>query len=183
MIRKISSSIIAFILTVGLFGNPILAEEQSPNRIHVAPPRIKPNKPPKRSKPIIVKSTPIPETIVEPEVIESNLEAVPTTSTIIINGESVSFEAYRINDNNYFKLRDLAYVLSEEKTVEVVEAESFVNAEGIKDITTVQFTAYLVNDNIYFKLRDLGVAFDFGVDWDGENNAVIIDTTKGYTTD
>lgn len=177
MMRKISSSIIAFILTVGLFGNPILAEEQSPNRIHVAPPRIKPNKPPKRSKPIIVKSTPIPETIVEPEVIESNLEAVPTTSTIIINGESVSFEAYRINDNNYFKLRDLAYVLSEEKTVEVVEAEV------IKDITTVQFTAYLVNDNIYFKLRDLGAAFDFGVDWDGESNTVIIDTTKGYTTD
>ena len=244
MLRKISSSILAFMLTLSLFGTPTLAEEQLPNSggqggsggsaptsvkeqtvteptqdepaviesetveepnttentpqhkieqgpgkggvapvktevIKVGDETDKTQDPAPNSDPIPIE--PNPETTPEPEIIEpKNLEAVPTTSTIIINGESVSFEAYLINGNNYFKLRDLAYVLSKEKTV---GAESSITAEIIKDITTVQFTTYLVNDNIYFKLRDLGAAFDFGVDWDGENNTVIIDTTKGYTTD
>jgi hypothetical protein len=46
--------------------------------------------------------------------------AKPTASTVLVNGKSVAFEAYNINDNNYFKLRDLAYVLSgTEKQFEV----------------------------------------------------------------
>ena len=46
--------------------------------------------------------------------------AVPTDSTIIVNGSEVAFNAYRINDYNYFKLRDLAYTLSgTEKQFEV----------------------------------------------------------------
>ena len=36
------------------------------------------------------------------------------------NGEQVAFDAYNISDNNYFKLRDLAYILSgTEKQFEV----------------------------------------------------------------
>ena len=46
--------------------------------------------------------------------------AVPTDSAIIVNGSEVAFNAYRINDYNYFKLRDLAYTLSgTEKQFEV----------------------------------------------------------------
>ena len=37
--------------------------------------------------------------------------ANPTASTVLVNGQSVDFDAYKINDNNYFKLRDLAYTL------------------------------------------------------------------------
>ena len=36
----------------------------------------------------------------------------PTSSTVYVNGEAVSFDAYNINDYNYFKLRDLAYALN-----------------------------------------------------------------------
>lgn len=36
----------------------------------------------------------------------------PTRSTVYINGDAVGFEAYLINDENYFKLRDLAFALS-----------------------------------------------------------------------
>jgi hypothetical protein len=36
----------------------------------------------------------------------------PTVSTVLVNGESVTFDAYNINGNNFFKLRDLAYTLS-----------------------------------------------------------------------
>ena len=40
------------------------------------------------------------------------VDALPTSSPVFINGEEISFDAYSINDNNYFKLRDLAYALS-----------------------------------------------------------------------
>lgn len=46
--------------------------------------------------------------------------ATPTTASVFVNASSVSFEAYNINDNNYFKLRDLAKALSgTEKQFEV----------------------------------------------------------------
>ncbi|MDR1616920.1 MAG: copper amine oxidase N-terminal domain-containing protein [Syntrophomonadaceae bacterium] len=40
------------------------------------------------------------------------LVAKPTSSTVLVNGENVAFDAYNISGNNYFKLRDLAYVLN-----------------------------------------------------------------------
>ena len=36
----------------------------------------------------------------------------PTPSTVFINGEATAFEAYNIGGSNYFKLRDLAFVLN-----------------------------------------------------------------------
>ncbi|MDR2356252.1 MAG: copper amine oxidase N-terminal domain-containing protein [Clostridiales Family XIII bacterium] len=38
--------------------------------------------------------------------------AVPTTASIFVDGVSKAFDAYNINGNNYFKLRDVAYTLS-----------------------------------------------------------------------
>lgn len=40
------------------------------------------------------------------------IEAVRTTSRVMINGEEVAFEAYNVEGSNYFKLRDLAYALN-----------------------------------------------------------------------
>ena len=40
------------------------------------------------------------------------LIAVPTVSTVAVDGEVIVFDAYNIGGNNYFKLRDLAYVMS-----------------------------------------------------------------------
>ena len=46
--------------------------------------------------------------------------ATPTASTVIVNGQDITFDAYNIGGNNYFKLRDLAFVLSNtEKQFEV----------------------------------------------------------------
>ena len=45
-------------------------------------------------------------------VISKAEEALPTTATVIINGQQVNFEAYSIEGYNYFKLRDLAYALN-----------------------------------------------------------------------
>lgn len=38
--------------------------------------------------------------------------AIPNASTVLVNGQSVSFEAYTIDGYNYFKLRDLAQALN-----------------------------------------------------------------------
>ena len=42
----------------------------------------------------------------------SNLNATPTASKVLVDGNNVSFDAYNIAGNNYFKLRDLAYVVN-----------------------------------------------------------------------
>lgn len=38
--------------------------------------------------------------------------ATPNHSTVLVDGKEVAFDAYTINQNNYFKLRDLAQVLN-----------------------------------------------------------------------
>ena len=46
--------------------------------------------------------------------------ALPTSSKVLINGKTISFEAYNINGSNYFKLRDLAMAVNgTEKQFEV----------------------------------------------------------------
>jgi len=42
----------------------------------------------------------------------STLTATPTSSTVLVNGTSVPFQAYNIGGSNYFKLRDTADVLN-----------------------------------------------------------------------
>jgi hypothetical protein len=142
------------------------------------------------------------------------LTAAPTSSTVLVNGETQAFDAYNISDNNYFKLRDLAHVLNgTEKQFEVgydeatraitltsgavytpVGGEMSGKGEGVKtptpttskiylDGAEVSFTAYMIDGNNYFKLRDIGQAFDFEVDWDGERQTIVIDTSKEYTPD
>ncbi len=44
--------------------------------------------------------------------IEEGIDAIPNESNVLVNGKKVSFDAYNINGNNYFKLRDLAFVLN-----------------------------------------------------------------------
>lgn len=56
-----------------------------------------------------VHPTPQPAT---PSLPSGSATATPNASTVFINGSPMSFDAYTINGNNYFKLRDLAFVLS-----------------------------------------------------------------------
>ena len=39
------------------------------------------------------------------------LSVNPTSSTVLVNGKQIAFESYNINGSNYFKLRDIAFVL------------------------------------------------------------------------
>jgi hypothetical protein len=66
--------------------------------------------------------------------------AVPTASKVIVDGKEVSFEAYNIDGNNYFKLRDLAKAVNgSEKQFEVgFDAEkNAISLESGKAYTSV----------------------------------------------
>lgn len=64
--------------------------------------------------------------------------AQPTASKVLVNGKEVAFDAYNINSNNYFKLRDIAFKLS-------------------------------------------GTGKQFEVEWDKDNNAILLTSGMPYT--
>ena len=57
--------------------------------------------------------------------------AIPTSSAVLVNGKNIAFDAYSINDNNYFKLRDLAYALNG------TEKQFEVGYDGEKNVITI----------------------------------------------
>jgi hypothetical protein len=70
----------------------------------------------------------------------STVNAVPTASTVLVNGKPTSFQAYNINGNNYFKLRDLAKAVDgTEKSFEVTwdGAKKAINLISNSRYTTV----------------------------------------------
>ena len=140
--------------------------------------------------------------------------AKPTSSSVLVDGKEIAFDAYNIGGNNYFKLRDLAYVLNgtekqfdvgfdESKNViiitkdkEYVTVGGELQGKGTGDqnllLTTSRITlngyreyitSYNIGGNNYFKLRDVGSRLGFSVEWDGENNRIVIDTSKGYKSE
>jgi len=135
--------------------------------------------------------------------------AKPTASIVMVDGEVVAFDAYKINGNNYFKLRDVAMMLSDtpaqfgvdwvHETVTIVTNQSYVPVGGeMDDAATSPKTAslshtkiringamtpvvaYKIDDNHFFKLRDLAQIVDFSVDWDVKSQAISIGTDEGY---
>ena len=68
------------------------------------------------------------------------IKATKTSSAVMVNGKEVKFEAYNINNNNYFKLRDIAKALNgSEKQFEVTldGAKNAINLVTGKAYTVV----------------------------------------------
>ena len=94
--------------------------------------------------------------------IEATASASPSSAKVTVNGKQVTFDAYSINDNNYFKLRDIAKVLSgtekqfevtwngESKSIELKPNTAYtaVGGELVTGKTTKQ-TAKLSSDTVY----------------------------------
>ncbi len=57
-------------------------------------------------------STPAPEPSTPAVQLPETATAAVTTSKVLVDGKQVAFEAYNINSNNYFKLRDIAMALN-----------------------------------------------------------------------
>lgn len=49
-----------------------------------------------------------PQTVAKPQIV-----AEPSASKVLVDGKAVQFQAYAIDGNNYFKLRDIAAVLNQ----------------------------------------------------------------------
>lgn len=141
-----------------------------------------------------------------PIILAEDLAAVPTDSSVYINDNACTLDAYNINDNNYFQLRDLAAALTgTDSNFDVLwnEAENQIELTTGTDYTgehlqaqsgtiasvayptssaltvngqTVDIKAYNINDSNYYKLRDLGEVIPFDVYWVEDENAVCIYT-------
>lgn len=151
--------------------------------------------------------------IIEDNADESSAYAKATSSKVKVDGKQISFDAYNINGSNYFKLRDIAKVLSlsdskfdvewnnDKKAISLVSGKSYTEVGGemlkgdgysrtavtctskiYKDNKEISLTGYTINGNNYFKLRELGELLDFSVNWDQNNDTVIIETTSSTNT-
>lgn len=72
--------------------------------------------------------------------------ATPITSSVTVNGKKTEFDAYTIENTNYFKLRDLAYVLNgtaKQFDVETKRVESVIKSDEYGDTPTFYTTNHI----------------------------------------
>jgi alpha-tubulin suppressor-like RCC1 family protein len=81
-----------------------------------------------------------------------------------------------ITNNAYTPEGSELKVSGNKATLKAYSTSSKIYVDGKE----VQFIAYNIDGYNYFKLRDIGKALNFGVFWDGSNNAIKIDTSKDY---
>ena len=141
----------------------------------------------------------------------TSIQAAPNQSKIYVDGKEVRLSAYTIKQNNYFKLRDLAYVLSDSHkqfdvtwdngmgAVKIVPNRAYSTAghtltssagagKATPSFNTflyggkeIALTAYDIGGNNFVKLRDVGKLLNCSVEWDAATNAIVVDSSKGYT--
>lgn len=145
----------------------------------------------------------VPEIKVQAAEPVQTTAALPTSSFVLVDGKPVAFEAYNIEGNNYFKLRDLAAAFSgsdkqfgvqwdgEKQAISLQSNQPYtgkifandnakqknatINKAVIyKDGEKVPLQAYNIDGNTYFKLRDIGKLFDFPVNFDAAKNQIAV---------
>lgn len=136
------------------------------------------------------------------------LTAVPTRTkgqAVYVGSTRVYPTGYNINDNNYFKLRDVGKLAGfgvdwneDTRTVEISTTRTAPELTGIADTAVtgatakptdqrisvdgkeVSMTAYKIKGNNYVKLRDIGKTINFGVSFNMATKAVSIDPNGTY---
>ena len=136
------------------------------------------------------------------------LTAVPTSAkgqAVYVGSTRVYPTGYNINDNNYFKLRDVGKLAGfgvdwneDTRTVEISTTRTAPELTGITDTSVtgatakptdqritvdgkeVSMTAYKIKGNNYVKLRDIGKTINFGVSFNMATKAVSIDPNGTY---
>ncbi len=139
------------------------------------------------------------------------VEAKPSSMQVTLNGAMIGLSGYEIEGSNYFKLRDLAYVLrgtagnfavgfdgttislNTGKDYEPIGGELELSDASRKDAKhkenmlkiddqSAALMSYEIDGYNYFKLRDLGEALDFGVDFDAATRTVLLKTEQTDTS-
>ena len=141
------------------------------------------------------------------------LTAVPTSAkgqAVYVGSTRVYPTGYNINDNNYFKLRDVAgavngtakqfqtYWNEGKQAIELFRGvpysssvsgaagrygDTYGTTSAAKlycDGERKSVSAYTINDYTYYKLRDLAKLLDMGVTWEEGSATIGINTAKSY---
>ena len=136
------------------------------------------------------------------------LTVVPTSvkgQAVYVGSTRVYPTGYNINDNNYFKLRDVGKLAGfgvdwneDTRTVEISTTRTAPELTGITDTAVtgatakptteritvdgkeVSMTAYKIKGNNYVKLRDIGKTINFGVSFNLAAKTVSIDPNSTY---
>lgn len=136
------------------------------------------------------------------------LTIVPTRTkgqAVYVGSTRVYPTGYNINDNNYFKLRDVGKLAGfgvdwneDTRTVEISTTRTAPELTGITDTAVtgatakptdqritvdgkeVSMTAYKIKGNNYVKLRDIGKTINFGVSFNMATKTVNIDPNGTY---
>ena len=94
---------------------------------------------------------------------EQALKATPTASKVLVNGQPISFDAYTINGNNYFKLRDLAKAVNgtqkqfditwdgEKKTINLISQKTYTIVGGEMVTGNGKEKSPVLNTSIIYK--------------------------------
>jgi len=80
----------------------------------------------------VMESAMLPNASARLPITPAALTAIPSPSKVVVDGKSVAFDAYNISGSNYFKLRDIAYVLSGTKKQFDVAWDGANNAISLK---------------------------------------------------
>ena len=130
---------------------------------------------------------------------------IPTGSPVFVNGQEIKFRAYFIDGSNFFRPRDIAYVLRDTNArfdviwdggaVLLIHGENYTVIGGempppgernvvavhsifpfIIDGQQVSLRAYLIDGSNFVMLRELGEKMGFNVDWDSYTGRILICT-------
>lgn len=137
---------------------------------------------------------------------DTSISAQKNESKLLVNGQAVSVDAYNINGNNYFKLRDVAIMLNnterqfdvswDEKNqqLEITTGKAYssdmtLSNGGNKtknayfklsnislDGENIVLAAFNIDGNNYFKLRDLSEKIKFSSEWNQNLQAIEINS-------
>lgn len=141
----------------------------------------------------------------------TSMIATPNASKVLINGKEASFDAYTINQNNYFKLRDIASALSgtakqfevtwnnEKAAIEMLSNRAYTPVGGeLASGDGLSKTPVLNTAKVYLDGREVALTAytingnnyfklrDLGQLFDFDvswDGAVVVDTSAGYTAD
>lgn len=141
----------------------------------------------------------------------STVPATPTRTkgqSVYVDTTRVYPTGYNINDNNYFKLRDIGQIVGfgvewdeATRTVVITSDRTTPVLTGLLDMAQtgstaklspqritvdgedVSLTSYLIRGNNYIKLRDIAKEIHFGVEYDMASKKVTIDPDGVYIDD
>ncbi|MCD8089551.1 MAG: phosphodiester glycosidase family protein [Clostridiales bacterium] len=143
--------------------------------------------------------------IVDKYETDNSLVAEPSAVNVKAGGSVFNVQAYNIDNNNYFKLRDIAYMLkdtenkisvgwdAEANTItvtsgstddfsgysmaeEVVRTKAALSSSAVVvNGTAASLTAYNIDGSNYFKLRDIAELIGVSVSWDQTSSTITLE--------